>query len=396
MRLASIGLALLLAAAVGLWVYSGDTPLFGEKDAPARQMAAQTPADVAADVAAGPERPARAPVDVLVQDSRAEPLVSRHTLRGVTEAGRRVEVKAETEGLVASERRDKGAKVSKGDLLCRLDLGERPAQLAEAKARLAQAEADANASRQLSSRGFSAETKLAADLAALEAAKASVSRIERDIARTNIVAPFDGLLESDSADLGALLLPGGVCATVVALDPIRFVGYAPERIVGDLAVGQEAEARLITGELFEATVSYVARWADVETRTYRIEAEAPNPDGAVRDGMTASLTIALAEGRAHRLPASALTLDGDGRLGVRLAEERQGGGHVARFAPVEIARDDQDAVWVSGLPEEAVVIVLGQEFVTDGAAITPHRSMDAGSAEGADAGLAEAAKDLSE
>lgn len=380
MRLASFGLALVLMAVVGAWVLSGDdSPL--RDDASIPRMAAQVSEGGDAQPGATPGRQA---VDVLVVDSVAEPLANRRTLRGITEAGRRVDVKAETEGLVTTERRSKGAPVSKGDLLCRLDLGERPSQLAEARARLAQAEADANASRQLSSRGFSAETKLAADIATLEAAKTAVARIERDISRTEIMAPFDGLLEADTADLGALLLPGSSCATVVALDPIRVVGHAPERIVGQLEVGQTAEARLVTGVEFEATVTYVARWADVETRTYRIEAEAPNPDGRIRDGMTAEMAIALAEDRAHLLPSSALTLDAEGRLGVRLAVPRStlpdapegAAGHVALFAPVETLGDGDGGVWLSGLPDRATVIVLGQEFVTDGSPVTPHYSLD--------------------
>ncbi len=370
MRLGSIVFAAILMALVAVWVLSG-------QEEPTPMMAVQVGDDAPENSQAGALRPA---VDVLVLDSSAETLESRQTLRGITEAGRRVDAKAETEGLVTTERRNKGAAVSKGDLLCRLDLGERPAQLAEARARLAQAEADANASTKLSSRGYSAETKLAADLAMLEAAKAAVSRIERDIARTEIVAPFDGLLETDTADLGALLLPGSTCATVVALDPIRVVGHAPERIVGALAPGMTAAARLVTGFEFEAKVTYVSRWADVETRTYRIEAEAPNPDGAIRDGMTTEMSISLESGTAHMLPSSALTLDAEGRLGVRLSVEETGDDgqmrHVSRFAPVETLDNSKEGVWVSGLPEKATVIVLGQEFVTDGARVTPHYSLE--------------------
>lgn len=373
MRLASIALAAVISSAVGVWILSGDAagPRAGGAagDAPASADASPTPDE--------PTAP-RAPVSVLTLSSTAIPLANELALRGITEASRRVQIKAEVTGPVVSDRRPKGATVAAGEALCRLADSDRPAKLLEAEARLAQAEADANASQRLSQRGFSSETTLAADLAALEAARAEVAQMTLDIDRMAIRAPFDGRLETDTAERGALLMPGEVCATLVALDPIRIVGYAPERQVDALQEGVEASVRLVTGQTFPAIVRFVAKAADVETRTYRVEAEAPNPDGRIRDGMTASMAIPLAEDLAHRLPASALTLDGLGRIGVRIAEPDAEGGHVARFQPVTVLRDTREGVWAAGLPQTAEVIVLGQEYVTDGAAIEPRPAAEMG------------------
>ena len=70
---------------------------------------------------------------------------------------------------------------------------------------------------------------------------------------------------------------------------------------------------------------------------------------------------------AHRLPQSALTLNNDGQLGVRLV----GPDDIVAFAPVEVLRDEVDGIWVSGLPERADVIVVGQDFVTRGVRVKP-------------------------
>lgn len=61
------------------------------------------------------------------------------------------------------------------------------------------------------------------------------------------------------------------------------------------------------------------------------------------------------------LPQSALTLDNDGVLGVRTVE-----GEAAGFIPVNVIRDTTDGIWVGGLEDKVEVIVVGQEFVTDG------------------------------
>ncbi len=91
-----------------------------------------------------------------------------------------------------------------------------------------------------------------------------------------------------------------------------------------------------------------------------------NQDGRIRDGMTAELRIDLPAEVAHLIPQTALTLDDAGRLGVRLAAEGK-----ARFVEIRIIRDEIDGVWVTGLPDRASVIVVGQEFVRDGRSIAP-------------------------
>ena len=61
------------------------------------------------------------------------------------------------------------------------------------------------------------------------------------------------------------------------------------------------------------------------------------------------------------MPQSALTLDDEGRLGVRTVRDGQ-----AAFAPVSVIRDTTEGIWITGLDQESDVIVVGQEFVTDG------------------------------
>ncbi|TVQ56305.1 MAG: efflux RND transporter periplasmic adaptor subunit [Rhodobacteraceae bacterium] len=307
----------------------------------------------------------RAPARVVAVESRAAPFEDRLVLRGRTEADRRVEVRAQIAGLVVSEPLRAGAMVRAGDPLCALDPGERPAALAEAEATLRQAELDFEAAVRLSERGFAAETEALTREARREAARAQVNRAEIDMARLTMTAPFDGVLETDTAELGALLQPGAVCAELVALDPIALVGFASERAVDRLAPGQPVTARLSSGATVKGAIRFVARVADAETRTFRVEAAAPNPDLAVRDGVTAEIVVSLPPRDAHFLPQSALTLDRDGRLGLRLAEDGR-----ARFQPVAIISDARDGVWLDGLPEVATVIVVGQEFVDDGRAVT--------------------------
>ena len=92
--------------------------------------------------------------------------------------------------------------------------------------------------------------------------------------------------------------------------------------------------------------------------------EVDNSDLSIRDGQTAEIAIQSEGQAAHLLPQSALTLDNEGNLGVRLVEDDK-----ATFAEVSVIRDTPEGIWVAGLAETADVIVVGQEFVTDGVAV---------------------------
>ncbi len=201
--------------------------------------------------------------------------------------------------------------------------------------------------------------------AGVQSAEARIASVERDIENLTITAPFAGLLESDAAELGSLLQPGSPCATVVRLDPIRLVGFVSELEVGRIHTGTPAGGRLSDGREVTGTVTFVGRVSDPMTRTFRVEIEAANPGLTISGGLSAEMLIPSDGRLAHLLPLDALTLDDAGILGVRLVDDESR----AAFAPVELIRDALEGVWVAGLPEEAAVIVVGQNYVTDGVAL---------------------------
>ena len=333
----------------------GDNPA-----AVATAPAADAPAALGAD-----EDPV---IDVVAVDSRARQIDNRVVLRGRTEADRQVTVMAEISGLVVSQPRPKGSFVEEGELICEIAPGTRYADLTEAKARRAEAQISNTAAERLSKGGYTSETQAVAARAALESAEAAVARAETEIARLRITAPFAGLLETDSAELGSLLQPGAACATVIRLDPIRLVGYLPETQVNAVKTGALAGARLADGSTVTGKVIFVSRSADADTRTFRVDIEVPNPDLTLRDGQTAEIAIETAGTAAHLVPQSALTLDDAGTMGLRIV----GADNRARFVPVRALRDTAEGMLVTGLPETATVITIGQDYVTDGVEVRVH------------------------
>jgi len=321
----------------------------------------------AATVLAAPIEPSTANVSVIVQRSQARELDRGVMVRGQTEAARRVEVRAETSGRVISEPLRRGALVSEGALLCEIDPGTRLASLSEKQARLTEAQLSATAATRLQEGGFRSETSAAGAMAALQAAEAAVKVAEAEIGKLTIRAPFAGLLEDDAAEMGSLLSVGGLCARVIALDPIKLVGFVAETEVDRIEQGALAGGRLSNGKTLIGNVTFLSRAADPNTRTFRVEVEVANSDLSVREGQTVEMLISAASAPAHLLPASALTLNNEGHLGLRLVQDGR-----AAFHRVELLRDSVDGVWLAGLPEIAEVIVVGQEYVTEGTQLNVH------------------------
>ncbi|WP_092887117.1 efflux RND transporter periplasmic adaptor subunit [Roseicitreum antarcticum] len=336
--------------------------------------AEDTPGDAAAVTAdaTGTEAPPR--VAVVAQRTTASEVENTVLLRGRTEAARQVEIRAETGGLIASTPLRRGSHVTAGDPLCVLSPGTRQAALAEAEARLAEAEINFNAAQRLSEGGFASQTRAASARATLQGAQAGVEAATQELNRLTMVAPFDGLLETDTAELGALLQPGGLCATLIQLDPMKLVGFVPETQVDRIEIGTTAGARLSGGRDVLGRVSFLSRSADPATRTFRVEVTVPNADMSIRDGQSADMMISATGDMAHLIPGSALTLNNEGQLGLRLLDDDD----IVTFTTVQVIRDTANGVWVGGLPDEATVIVLGQEYVSEGVQVdVTYRGNDA-------------------
>jgi multidrug efflux system membrane fusion protein len=360
MRIVSVIVAVLVTAFLYTLVMHRDALLaIAGNEPPAAAAGAQGEGDAAT--------PPNGAVRVVALSSTARQVEDAVILRGETQAMRDVELRAETSGRVVSDPLRRGASVKAGQVICQIDIGTREAMLAEAEARLTDAQINFAAADRLSQDGFASSTRVATTEANLRSAEAAVAAARKEIERLTITAPFDGILESDSAELGSLLQPGGLCATVIQLDPIRIVGFAPETEVERIETGVMAGARLATGLEVAGIVTFLSRSADPMTRTFRVDIEVANPDMAIRDGQTAQIAIAAPGAQAHLVPQSALTLNDDGALGVRLVDAD----NTARFAPVRLLRDTVQGVWLEGLPTQVDIIVTGQEYVADGVPVIP-------------------------
>ncbi len=346
-------IAIVLAVAAAAWIGSGQLG-----DPGASKASDKPPADLTTEAAVP---------SVRVRVQQAQVRQARITLRGQTEADRKIDIKAETKGRIVELDAEKGRLVEAGALLARIDADERPARLAEARSRLKQRQIEFEANTQLTQKGFRAETQLAAAQANLDEAKTAVKAALMAMDDISIEAPFAGTIVARYVEIGDFVEMGDPVARLIDLDPLLVVVQVSERDAGRLKTGALASARLIDGQAVEGVVSYISPEADPETRTFRVEAEVENLDGKLSDGASAEVTLPLLQVVAHLISPAILTLSDSGQIGVKTL----GPGNRVVFIPVKVIDEEPAGVWISGLPDRAILITVGQEFINDGQAVRP-------------------------
>jgi multidrug efflux system membrane fusion protein len=300
-------------------------------------------------------------------------------LSGRTEADKKVTITARTGGVLTEMRVKRGQHVKKGDIIAVLSDDAREAQVAQATALFNQRKSELEARRKLIEQGTMPRLEGMNLEAQFKSAEATLAQAMAERERGVLRAPWDGLV-FDTAEVGgaALAMMGAPVAQIIALDPLLAVVEVSETRLAGLKVGDPAEVRLVNGQKVMGRLRYVAKTASATTRTYRVEVELPNPTGAIPDGITAEVSIPVAPVAATRVPRSALTFSASGDLGVRVVAD----GDKVGFYRVALIEDDQNHMWVAGIPDGSRVIVQGQDFVREGQQVVAvPASVEVGSAQ---------------
>lgn len=336
-------ISFLLAVVMTLWLASG--LILGDADSDTEQATNQ---DTQPSVKAKVIRASELPLIV--------------TIRSRTEPNRMVELKAKVGGTVTALPVKKGDYVNAGDVICELDVEDRKEILEQAKASLEKAEIDYEGAQRLETGGFQSESEIAQTLADLEIARAAYRRAELDLEYLGIRAPFDGFVDDRPVELGDLIQRGEICARILDLDPLLVTGQVSEKDIANITAGDPISATLITGEKVSGSIRFIERSADAVTRTFRMEAEVPNPDLLLLSGVSAQLEVPTGTAMAQLINSSLLILTDSGQLGVKVLDSE----NRVRLVLVELISDSESGVWVSGLPESVTLITLGQQYASEG------------------------------
>ncbi|WP_221930883.1 efflux RND transporter periplasmic adaptor subunit [Telmatospirillum sp. J64-1] len=307
--------------------------------------------------------PARhAVTSVAASWSEAQRIERQLTLYGDVEPDQVVLVRAQTAGQVEALETELGDLVEPGTPLARLAMQDRMSRMRRAEAQVAGAQSDYDAASQLAAQGHAPAIREDMALAELEAARAELDAIRVEIENTEIRAPIHGTVNRILADLGDYVGIGGEVVEIVTNDPLRAVVQVPQHAIHRIEPGRVAYVTAIGDEPVEGKVHFIAPLADAATRTFRVEILVPNPDRRLPAGISAEVMIPTETVMAHKVSPALVSLDEQGQVGVKTVNEDG----IVAFHPIELVRTEPDGVWVTGVPEKARIITIGQGFVQAG------------------------------
>ncbi|MGB2040872.1 MAG: efflux RND transporter periplasmic adaptor subunit [Porticoccaceae bacterium] len=344
----NLRLALIFALALSLWFVSG----FINSPEPLDEEPVQVVSSL---------------TNVQVVDSAEQIFSPTISLRAKTKANRDVQVLAQVSGKISATLAEEGSFVTEGQGICQIDAEDRHLRLEQAKASLENADIAYRGALKLKSAGYQSELAISKAKAGLATARTNLKRARLDVQHLQIVAPFDGVVESRPVEVGDFIMPGQLCARVVELSPIKIEALVAETEIDSLRLGNNAVVNIAGVDYEGAVISYLSRQADRNTKGYRVEATMANPDQAIRAGISARLNI-LAQGKpAHLVPASSILLDDQGETAVRVL----GQDSIVDSIRVSAVGESSSGIWVTGLESQATLVVVGQNYIVDGEQVNP-------------------------
>lgn len=288
-----------------------------------------------------------------------------------------VVVRPEIAGRISEIAFKEGQRVAKGTVLVRLDDAIARATLAQAQASIAFSRAELSRADQLVRQNTGplrnreqASAKLLADEAAVQLARA---QLDKQV----IAAPFDGVLGLRKVSVGDFVQAGKDIVNLEDIDTLKLDFRVPEMFLPAVKVGQTVRVAVdaFGGRSFDGTVYAIDPLVDVNGRALAIRARVPNPDGSLRPGLFARVSLTLTTvPDAVLIPEQAIVAFGKDQFVFKVVD-----GKVVQTRVVLGERRNAEVEIAKGLAPGDMVVTAGQLKIRDGVPVTVLPAKPAGS-----------------
>jgi multidrug efflux system membrane fusion protein len=294
-----------------------------------------------------------------VIESTAKEIPFVYGTHAVIEAKETAKLFAEISGQVTGVIAREGAYLKKDDPILQVDNKNTIEELNEAEYDFKTKTVKYQSTQQLYDKGLSSYSALVNAQKELKSAESNLKSAQIKYDNTLIKAPFDGYIDNIRVKVGDHLRgQTDLIAEFINTETMVAVAYIPVKYVDILGDACRGTLKGIEGE-----VVFVSKIADSSTRTYRLEVELKNHDAVLKVGDTDELVLKTKRRfKSHNIPDYALTMSSSKDIGVKILDEQ----NIVRYYEVEIIREEEDSVWVAGLPEKARIITLGHTYLSDG------------------------------
>lgn len=275
---------------------------------------------------------------------------------GTLLANESIELRSEISGKIIELNLDEGSQVQAGERLIKINDSELQARLEQSEFRIGLAEVRERRQLQLLERGGISQEEYDATLNELNILKAEAELIKAQIDKTEIKAPFNGVVGLRYVSNGSYISPTTNIANFQSINPIKVEFSVPERYAGVVEVGDRAIFNVQGQEEdFEAVIYAIEPRIETQTRTIRIRARANNDNSKLLPGAFANIELILEEiNNALMIPTIAVIPELQGQKVFVLRD-----GKVAEQQVTTGIRTESDVQVVEGLAPGDSVLTTG-------------------------------------
>ncbi|QLE00911.1 efflux RND transporter periplasmic adaptor subunit [Galbibacter sp. BG1] len=247
-------------------------------------------------------------------------------LQGSVDTKENIVINAEYNGTLENVMVTEGQKVSKGQVLAKIDEGGLGAQLAQLKAQASLAETTYERQKRLWEQNIGSEIQYLQTKTQYESTKNSVAQLESQLAKTKIVAPFNGTVEEIMSEQGSTVAMGTPIMRIVSLNNMYIETKVPEKYLPSIEKGTKVKADFpVIDETVETEIRQVSNYISPTNRSFRVEIAVPNKNGRIKPNLTAKVNINdYTNENAILIPQSVISENSEGKQYVYVATEKNG------------------------------------------------------------------------
>jgi membrane fusion protein (multidrug efflux system) len=320
------------------------------------------------------------PMPVEVAQAKVQNVADRFEAVGTIEANEAITVVAEIDGTVIRLPFQEGGYIKPGELIAQLDDSQLSAELSRAEALAAQSRTSYDRVKAIVEQKAGSPQDMDDASAALKVAEANLALAKARFAKTQIVAPFAGIIGARRVSTGTFLRTGQAITELANIDEIRVLFSAPERLLTDLRSGAEVavSTTAFPGNEVKGKIIAVEPVLDPGTRSARVVARVSNPGRKFRPGMSANISTVLSQrAAAITIPNEAVFASGNQSF-VFIVKPDSSASRVA----VTLGTRLSDVVEVlQGLQPGMSVVKAGHQKLFEGARVMPIASENAKASE---------------
>ena len=299
----------------------------------------------------------KAEMSIIVRSSviSKKPFESKIITTGSIISNEEVELHSEVSGKITKINFREGGHVKKGDLLIKINDADLQTSLSKAKYKKELAEKNEYRLKILLEKNGTSQESYDNILNELHQAEADINFIQAQIEKTEIHAPFDGIIGLRYVSEGSYISPLIKIATLQNIDPLKIDFSIPQVYYNNLSVGKTIEFR-ITGkeDNYKATIYAIEPKVDLSTRTLQVRALCANT-GGLYPGSYIEVEINLSNmDDAIMIPSEALIPDIQGEI-VYLYKN----GKAIQQRVTSAIRTEKEVQITSGLKAGDTIIVSG-------------------------------------